>query len=270
MFKQIIIILLWIVMPASLVVLMGFVQKKQQYMPFKSIEINIDYTDGNFFVDQNDIRSIIYCKGDSLIGSHRETINLSNYERLINQHPSVQKAQLYSSVDGKLFINVWQRKPLIRVMNNLSTGYYIDNQGRYMPLSDNYTARVIIANSCCADIIPNDSVVSGFSDGVQSLAHVEPGKSMLADLYILAKYINSDTLWNAMFEQVYINTDNEIELIPKVGNHKIIIGKVEGLEQKFKNLKLFYIKGLNRKGWDNYEVINLKFKNQIVCTKKQI
>ena len=60
MFKRIIIILLWISLPVTLVVLMGFVQKEQQYMPFKSIEINIDYSDGNFFVGQNDIKSIIY------------------------------------------------------------------------------------------------------------------------------------------------------------------------------------------------------------------
>lgn len=271
MFKRTIIILLWVSLPAALVVLMGFVQKEQQYMPFKSIEINIDYSDGNFFVDQGDIKSIIYSKGDSLIGSHRKSVNLFYYEKLINQHPAIQKAQIYSSVDGKLFVNIQQRKPIVRIMNNQSLGFYIDQNGKYMPLSDNYTARVIVANGY-NEIMPNDSnnVITGFADGVQTLKDITAGKSILADIYALATYINSDTLWNAMFEQIYVNTENEIELIPKVGNHKIMIGKVENLEQKLENLKLFYIKGLNRKGWDNYDVINLKFQDQIVCTKKQI
>ena len=60
-----------------------------------------------------------------------------------------------------------------------------------------------------------------------------------------------------------------MELIPKVGKHKIIIGNVENIEQKLYNLKLFYINGLNQKGWENYSVINLKYQNQIVCTKTE-
>jgi cell division protein FtsQ len=70
-----------------------------------------------------------------------------------------------------------------------------------------------------------------------------------------------------MFEQIYVGDDFEIELIPKVGNHKILIGNIENLDDKFSRLLLFYKQGLMRKGWENYSVINLKFKNQVVCTK---
>ena len=269
MLRKIATILFWILLPISLVALMGFVNQKQQSMSFTSMDINVDYSDGNFFVDKNDIKSIIYSKGDSLVGSRCKKINLSSYEKLINQNPSVQKAQIYSSIDGKIFINVEQRKPLIRIMNNLTNGFYIDENGKYMPLSNNYAARVIIANGF-TDILPNDTVVKGFAGGVQSLNNVTPGKSMLADLFTLAKFIEADTLWNAMFEQIYVNENNDIELIPKVGKQEIIIGNIENMEQKFANLKLFYIKGLNRKGWENYTVINLKFQNQVVCTKAEI
>ncbi len=266
MLRKIVIILFWILLPVSLVALMGFVNQKQQCISFTSMEINVDYSDGNFFIDKNDIKSIIYSKGDSLVGSRCKKINLFSYEKLINQNPSVQKAQIYSSVDGKLFINVEQRKPLIRIMNNLTNGFYIDENGKYMPLSNNYAARVIIANGI-SDILPNDSVIKGFAGGIQSVNNIAPGKSTLADLFTLAQFIEADTLWNAMFEQIYVNENNDIELIPKVGKHKIVIGNIQNIEQKFANLKLFYIKGLNRKGWENYTVINLKFQNQVVCTK---
>jgi cell division protein FtsQ len=268
MFKKILTILFWILLPVSLVALMGFVQKEQQAMSFKSIEINVDYSDGNFFIDQHDVKTIIYGKGDSLIGSRCQQINLSSYERLINQNPSVQKAQIYSSVDGKLFVTVQQRKPVIRIMNTLTNGFYVDEKGKYMPLSGNYTARVIIVNGH-TDIIPNDEAIKGFADGMQTLANVPQGKSMLADLYTLSTFIRNDTLWNAMFEQIYVNAESDIELIPKVGKHIIILGSIENMKRKFENLKLFYRKGLNRKGWENYEIINLKFSNQVVCIKNK-
>jgi len=59
-----------------------------------------------------------------------------------------------------------------------------------------------------------------------------------------------------------------MELIPKVGNHLIIFGDTSQMSQKFENLILFYRKGLTKVGWDKYNIINLKFKNQVVCSKK--
>lgn len=268
MLKRIFIILFWILLPVSLAVLVGFVQREQQSMLFTSMDIDVDYSTGNFFIDKDDVKEMIYSKGDSLVGSYTNKINLATYEKLINQNPSVQKAQIFSSVDGKVFVTVQQRKPIIRIMNNLTNGYYIDDNGRYMPLSNNYTARVIIANGH-TDILPNDEVIKGFANGTTSLDDVPPGKSLVADLYQLSKFIVNDTLWNVLVEQIYVNAENDIELIPKVGKHTIVLGSVENMEQKFNNLRLFYKKGLNKKGWENYEVINLKFINQVVCIKSK-
>jgi cell division protein FtsQ len=52
-----------------------------------------------------------------------------------------------------------------------------------------------------------------------------------------------------------------------VGNHKIILGDCSDLEQKFKKLFAFYKDGLNKIGWNTYKTINLKYKNQVVCTR---
>jgi len=65
-----------------------------------------------------------------------------------------------------------------------------------------------------------------------------------------------------------VNEANEFELIPRVGAHLILFGSIDNYERKFRNLKIFYEQGLNNIGWNKYEKINLKFDNQIVCTKK--
>ena len=61
----------------------------------------------------------------------------------------------------------------------------------------------------------------------------------------------------------------EIELVPRVGNHIIYLGKLEHFEDKLKRLKTFYEKGLNQVGWNKYSRISLEFGNQIICTKKK-
>jgi len=86
----------------------------------------------------------------------------------------------------------------------------------------------------------------------------------------LAKFVDQSEFWKAQLVQIYVNEDNEIELIPRVGSHRILIGDVENLEEKFNKLMLFYEKGLSKTGWNEYSIINLKFKDQVVCTKRYI
>ena len=69
-------------------------------------------------------------------------------------------------------------------------------------------------------------------------------------------------------EQIFVHPDNEVELIPRVGNHRIMLGTFEGFEEKLDKLQLFYEQAIPKVGWEKYSIINLKYKNQIVCTKK--
>ena len=84
----------------------------------------------------------------------------------------------------------------------------------------------------------------------------------------LAKYISSDSLWNAQIVQIYLKDNKEIELVPRVGNHTILLGDITNYQEKLRKLYLFYEKGVNQVGWNDYKEINLKFRNQIVCVKR--
>jgi cell division protein FtsQ len=82
-------------------------------------------------------------------------------------------------------------------------------------------------------------------------------------------YTSNNEFWNATVQQLYVNANGEIEFIPRIGNHTVILGDDQLLESKFNKLLLFYQEGMNKKGgWNQYSTINLKFKNQVVCTKK--
>jgi cell division protein FtsQ len=96
---------------------------------------------------------------------------------------------------------------------------------------------------------------------------ITKGKTLMDSLYTLASYIHKDKFLNAQIQQVYINSDREIELIPYIGKQTILLGDISDMDTKFHNLVLFYKKAISRSGWSTYNYINLKYKNQIVCTK---
>jgi cell division protein FtsQ len=210
------------------------------------------------------VLEIIHLNGDSLLGQAMGDIDVHHLEKIINRHPAVENAHVYKTIEGSVNIEIKQRSPLVRIFSMSGESYYIDKLGCFMPLSDKYTARVPVvsgyvfekyasnADITIFDIIANDSIAS---------------KTSIDDAFLLATYISNDEFWNAQIDQIYVNIDRDIELIPRVGNHSIVFGTAESMEEKFDKLMLFYKKAMPNVGWNEYKHINLKYKDQIICSK---
>jgi cell division protein FtsQ len=122
-----------------------------------------------------------------------------------------------------------------------------------MPLNPDFAPRVLVANGNITET-PVDTAYAR--------------TRVLRDLLSVARYCAADKFWHSQIEQLYVDNFMDIILIPKVGNHSIVFGSGDDLEQKFAQLKTFYLKGLNNIGWDKYKSINLKYKGQIVAERK--
>ncbi|MFM9007627.1 MAG: cell division protein FtsQ, partial [Bacteroidota bacterium] len=90
----------------------------------------------------------------------------------------------------------------------------------------------------------------------------------IGQIFTTALAVEADTFWSANTEQLYVNENQELELIPRLGQHRILLGDTTDLSDKLERMRIFYLQGLNKTGWDKYELINLKYKNQVVCTKR--
>jgi cell division protein FtsQ len=266
--KKILVICTWVLLVGGLLAALGFVNKEQARMRCKAPEITIsrDSSENNF-VEREDIIKLLNDRGDSIDGQPMSSVNVSELENVLNSHVAISKAEVYMSVDGEVSIEVSQRKPVIRVFNWNNESYYIDEEGKLMPLSEKFTARVPIASGYITEPYARRYMYTIQDIENDSLARTN---SVLDDLYKLAMFINKDEFWKAQVGQIYVNKDGELEIIPLVGDHRIVLGDATELEGKFKKLRVFYEEGLNTTGWWNkYSVINLKFKDQVVCTKKQ-
>lgn len=247
----------------AIVTLLGFSSAVYNNISYKGLVVTIDHTNnGNFFVVEEDIKDEIDDMG-YIVNSHKiNEIEIEAIEKRINQYPSVQSANVFKSINGLLNIDIVQRKPIIRVFSNGSS-FYIDEYGYIMPLSSKYTARVMVVNgNIQMPLLPNMSFANS------EIEKQGPEFKLIHELYTLSKYITQNEFWDAQISQIFVNKNKEFELIPKVGNHNILFGNSSDLEEKFTKLRLFYLKGLNLTDWNQYDTINLKFKNQVVCTKK--
>ncbi len=175
--------------------------------------------------------------------------------------PVIKSAQVYKTVQGRLVIEVAQRTPLIRIEDRDHRQYFLDREGNVIPATASYAPH----------ILPVNGEIDGSFRKKQNV--LESGEdfssdNIMNDIIALASYITGDPFWNAQIVQIYVNRKKEFELVPRVGAQIILFGDGSRLEQKFFKLGTLYSEGFRRKGWNHYEIINLKYNHQVICTKR--
>ena len=193
-------------------------------------------------------------------------IDLEGIEQSLISRQIISKAEAFITEPGVLHVEIRQKTPFVRVFNRMGQGYYLDREGNIIPLSYNFSPFVLVANGFIAEPFRVSQTLNIFDVKHDSLS---ASQKTIYDVYRLVTFIRDDKFWNAQIEQIYVNSKYEFELIPRVGSHVIELGSAENLEEKFENLKLLYLEGFNKIGWNQYERISLKYKNQVVCTKIQ-
>ena len=252
--KAILFAVIWVVSLSGMGVLMGFINQKKGAVICQDVQVLIPGTQS--FIERKEIDEILLQNKGPLIGRKLSLINIHDIENELKANPFIEYAKVYADMDGIITVRINQREPILRILNSENQDFYVDLNGLKIPTSENFTAEVLVANGLISE---------HFANKVDTL------KTQLAkDLYRTALFIRKDTLWNNQIEQIYVNTKKEIELVPRVGNHKIIFGNADSLEVKFRNLLAFYKKALPKVGWDTYKTINVKYANQIVCERTKV
>jgi cell division protein FtsQ len=243
----------WLISLAGLVVLMSFIEIKKAELVCKKVKV---YIPGNqYFIDRQEVDNILQTTSHTLIGLRLEKIDIHALENKLKHNPFVEFAKVYVEMDGTVQVEVSQRQPILRMMNRFDQDFYVDEHGLKMPLSENFTAPVLAVNGYIDEM---------FANKVDSL-HTALAK----DIFKTADFIRTDSLWDAQIAQLYINQDHEIELVPRVGNQRILLGNADSLATKFANLKVFYKQALPLVGWDAYKLINIKYINQVIGVKNE-
>ncbi len=234
----------------------------------REVQISIAAPADATFITEQDVRNYITLVGDSLVGSEIAKINIESIENIINKNPFVLSSRVYVTLGGIVKIDIRQRTPVVRVQNVYDQSYYISKDGSLMPIVDGKTARVLIANGFISDLYLSSLKLD--VDTTMKKKDTIPLNKNLVKIYDAAFCINKDPFWKAQIQQLFLDKNGDILMMPLVGDHIINLGDENNIPEKLEKLRIFNKKTEFLASWDKYDTININFKGQIVCSKKII
>lgn len=203
--------------------------------------IDIEFVgDQNLYITQGIVNKLLIQKFGSLENVPKEKLALNTIEKTIEANEMVKNAQVFLSVNGKLASKILQRKPIGRV--EAAAKFYLDEDGKRMPLSASHSARV--------------PIITGKITG-----------ESLEDAYEILNYINTDDFLRKNVIGIHIEAEGRYQLRFRTEQFTVNLGGVENLEEKFNKFKAFYAKANMDDTLENYDIVSLEFNNQVVCTK---
>lgn len=219
----------------------------------EKFNVNIDVTKADNFLSPSDIKESVYLKLDTLEGKFVKNINLREVEALANEVEGVESSEAFFQSNGELNLNVKLKKVFIRVKPASGQGYYIDNHGDVMKWIPNYTPKVITVSGDVGSYFKNQLDSTGINH------------KLVKDLFEFYSILEKDELLLAQTNYINITKTGEVEIIPVIGEHRILLGDFSDIENKIKKINVFYQRIIPKVGWAKYKLVNLKYDHQIVC-----
>lgn len=238
----------------TIMVITAAVSRKKA-MTITATEVEVKPLEGGaYLIDSADVIEIISKSlGEPLNEQLAGDVDAGRVERALEEDPFVKNAEVALMANCRVIIEVEQRKPVLRVIDKQGSQYYLDKTGKRIPLSEHFAARTLVATGNIPPYTPE---------------FLKKKKHAMKGLFELTRFILSDDLWEALFEQIYVNNRGEFVLVPKVGDQVVLFGKYENVEGKFYRLRVFYEEGMSYEGWQKYKTIDLRYRNQVVCKKR--
>jgi cell division protein FtsQ len=232
-----------------LVGFIGFVEKQSQLKTYLGLEIDLKAVSGVYFVEEKEIEEIVKSAFPELkAGLPIAEVPLAAVESRLAGHPFIKSVESSIGQKGILKVTINQHEPIARIARPMAADGYITTDGLIIPTSPSYTSRVLILEGAYAEQLLD-----------QGSVHSMP------ELMPLIEFVTKDEFWSAQVSELELNKKDDIRLHQQVGKQVIEFGDALDFESKFRRIEVLYKEILPRKGWNAYERISVKFKNQIVC-----
>ena len=250
--KQILGNILWSIAAALLVLL--FIISWRAKEEKKCASVNVELVGENtvaLFMDEKEILQIINDKGIKA-GLSIESVNLNELEKNLQSIKWVKHAEMFLDNQQALQIKIEQRIPIARIFTSSGNSFYIDKEGWKLPLKQLTVLRL--------------PVFTGFPSDQEKLS--SPDSLLLKDILHFTKAIEQDSFFMAQIAQINIASNGDFEMVPSVGEHTVLIGAVDNIEDKLNRLYSFYKQVWVQTGVNAYQVLDCRFDHQIVALKK--
>ena len=223
---------------------MAMTDRHEDVRMCKGVDLHITDSLDIELIDENMILSLLQEQSVDPVGLPLDGIDLERIEQTLRLHPLVGNVECYKTGGDMLRINIFSKVPLVRVMNNRGQDFYVDSKGE------------ILSQHSLAVQLP---LATGYIDR----------KFASDQLLKVVAAIDRSEFWKAQVEQINVTREGQIELVPRVGDHLLILGTPDNIEGKLDRLMNFYENGLDNVGWNKYRSISVAYDNQVVCKKRK-
>lgn len=223
----------------GVIFLFAFAQNRYESHRVNKVSIDFSGNEKHFLNDEMVNKLLIQNEGNPL-NQLNSSINLHLIEERVRKNEMVENADAFLNPDGHLHIKIKQRLPVARIIT-ATKSYYLDDRGLPMPLSSNFTERVPLVT------------------GIYNVG-------MEKELFQLVDAFRKDDFFNKQIIGINRQINGDFQLNTRIGDYVIVFGKVDDIEEKMKKLKVFYKKMWNDEKLKKYNTLNLKYKNQVVCS----
>ena len=224
----------------------------------EKVRITIADNDSTGFLSAQEVKTLLTKKHLYPKGKNMQLIDLRSIESALKENSFIDGVECYKTQDGSVGIVVTQHLPMLRVKADNGEDYYMDADGNIMQ-GGHYASDLIVATG---------NISQRYAQNYVSL---------------VSQWITGHELWKNQVEQINILPDKSIEIVPRIGDHVVCLGRLpeindknrrerlinQFMERKLERLDKVYRYGLNEIGWNKYSYINLEFDNQIICRKSK-
>lgn len=209
----------------------------------KGIEVVIEGDNRVSSVTPKGVIDVLSGYKEPIVGRPIHTINTYDIARYLRGINSFETVDCMITSLSKLRVTITPMLPAIRVFDG-DKSYYVNKDGKTIAAVPGFHVDV--------------PVVSGSF-----------GKKLRPEIVLpLVRYMQNDSLLSGLVSMIYVKDAHNIILVPRYTGHVINFGDTSRIDEKRRALATAYKTILPYRGWNTYDTISVKYKGQIVATRR--
>lgn len=203
------------------------------------VDIVVEDSVSRQYVDAMELEGYLKARGCYALTKAMSEVDCHMIELLLLKHEMIRTASCYKTPFGAVRIRVTQRVPVLCV-KTAEGNYLVDADRRVMPYRSGMKLDVPV-----------------FTGAISKCAATE-------EYYDFVLWLQDNSYWGERIRDVYVRNPKLVVLSQKDYSAKIVLGKLDGYEDKLARLRSLYKKGFDVLGYPECRELDLRYAGQVV------